>query len=158
MHEQANKCVLGLLVDIFEQLGQRQEVVVVDPDEIARLPDTREFFSKRLVGSEVSFPVRLLRRDLSCDILPEQVVEKGPKCWGGKEEEAWSKAAFSQIFSWHHASACTHWFCSNPHSVHGRSCRLGILGRRSSFSSVRRRCSRCLHLQGQCSCRSQLRG
>ena len=56
MHEQANKCVLGLL-HILEQLGQRQEVVVVDPDEITRLPDAREFFGKYLIGLEIRIPV-----------------------------------------------------------------------------------------------------
>ena len=80
MHEQTNKCILCLLVDVLEQPGQRQQMVVVDPDEITRLPDAREFFSKRFIGLEVSFPVRLFRRNLSCDVLPEKVVENRPKC------------------------------------------------------------------------------
>ena len=81
MHEQTNKCVLCPLVDVLEQPGQRQQMVVVDPDEVAWLPDAREFFGKRFIGLEVSFPVRLFRRNLSCDVLPEKVVEKRPKCY-----------------------------------------------------------------------------
>jgi len=75
MHEQTNKCVLGLLVGVLEQSGQRQKVVVVDPDEIAWLPDGGKFFCKRFIGLEVCFPVRLFRRNLSCNVLPEKVVE-----------------------------------------------------------------------------------
>jgi hypothetical protein len=58
MHEQTNKCVLRL-GDILEQSGQRQKVVIVDPDEIAWLPYGRELFSKRFIGLEVSVPVGL---------------------------------------------------------------------------------------------------
>ena len=78
MHEQTNKCVLRLLVDILEQSGQRQKVVVVDPDKIAWLPHGRELLSKRLIGLEVSLPVGLFGRDLSRNVLPEEVVEKWP--------------------------------------------------------------------------------
>lgn len=59
MYEQTNKCVLGLLVDILEQSGQRQKVIVVYPDEVAWLPYGHELFSKCLIGLEVSLPVRL---------------------------------------------------------------------------------------------------
>jgi hypothetical protein len=96
MHEQTNKCFLGLFVDILEQSRQRQKMVVVDPDEIAWLPDGREFFSKRLIGLEVSFPVGLFRRNLSRNVLPEEVVEKRPKCWKAKERR--SKVPFSGLF------------------------------------------------------------
>ena len=81
MYEQSNECLLCLLVDVLEQPGQWQKMIVMDPDEIAWLPDTREFFGKRFIGLEVSLPVRLFRRDLSCDVLPEEVVEKRPKRW-----------------------------------------------------------------------------
>lgn len=57
MYEQTNKSVLGLFIHAFEQPGQRQEMVVVNPNKVARLPDAREFFSKRLIGLEVSLPV-----------------------------------------------------------------------------------------------------
>ena len=80
MYEQTNKCVLGLLVDILEQSRQRQKVIVVYPDEVAWLPYSHELFSKCLIGLEVSLPVRLFRRDLSRNVLPEEVVEKWPKC------------------------------------------------------------------------------
>ena len=80
MHEQTNKCFLRLLVGILEQSRERQKMVVVDPDEIARLPYGHELFGKRLIGLEVSLPVRLFRRDLSRNVLPEEVMEKRPKC------------------------------------------------------------------------------
>ena len=80
MHEQANKCLLRLLVGILEQSWERQKVVVVDPDEVARLPYGHELFSKRLIGLEVRLPMRLFRRDLSRNVLPEQIMEKRPKC------------------------------------------------------------------------------
>jgi len=130
MHEQTNKCFLGLLVDILEQLGQRQEVIVVDPDEIAWLPDTRKLFSKQFIGLEVSFPVRLFRRNLSRDVLPEEVVEKWPKGWKGKE---------GRIFPDVTRQVRTYWSCSNPRSVRGRPCHPGIQGRRTTSSSVRHR-------------------
>ncbi len=78
MHEQTNKCLLRLLVGILEQSGKGQEMVVVDPNEITRLPYGCELFSKRLIGLEVSLPVRLFRRNLSGNVLPEEVVEKRP--------------------------------------------------------------------------------
>jgi hypothetical protein len=63
-------------------------MVVVDPDEVTRLPDAGEFFGKRLIGLEISFPVRPFRRDLSRDILPEEVVEQRPKCWRERKKRS----------------------------------------------------------------------
>ena len=65
-----------------EELGEQEQVVIMDPDEIAGLVDVNNGTSEGGVGLFVRSPIGVCAERAGVDgrnILPKQVVEEGPE-------------------------------------------------------------------------------
>jgi hypothetical protein len=54
-------------------------MVVVDPDEVARLVYFHDSLGVFVVGLDVCFPLGVVCADFRGDVLPEEIVEERPK-------------------------------------------------------------------------------
>src|SRR3954462_1923603 len=64
----------GIRQPATQELGKEQKLVIVDPDEIARLVMLSDHFSELLVGFHVRLPITYVERH-----LVEQIMEERPE-------------------------------------------------------------------------------
>ena len=76
MHEETHD---GFGDELPEELRDEKQVIVVHPDEVSWLIDLRNLLGVHGVGFLVLAPMFIDAGSLSCDILPEEVVEERPK-------------------------------------------------------------------------------
>ena len=81
VHEQPNRRVRQRLP---QERRDEEQVVVVDPDEVAWLVHLLDATREGLVDGGVGRPVRVGAGVLGRDVLPEEVVEERPESWGGR--------------------------------------------------------------------------
>lgn len=95
-----------MLAEVFsDHLGHEQEVVVVYDDQVSRLVNLGNPFSKEFVGCLVVHPHGIRGGSRDGGVLPEQVVEKGPKSCRGAVSKNYKLP-----------KTLTYWSYSNPHS------------------------------------------
>jgi hypothetical protein len=73
------RALLALELELAQEARDEEEVVVVHPDEVARLEDGEHRAREGGVGGLVGGPVRVRGGVLGRDVLPEEVVEERPE-------------------------------------------------------------------------------
>ena len=76
VHEEADG---GVWKRLTEERRDEEQVVVVDPDQVAGPVHLCDALREGDVDGLVRGPVRVCRGVLGCDILPEQIVEQRPE-------------------------------------------------------------------------------
>lgn len=76
MDKEPNMRIWGSLAD---HARDKEQVVIMDPNEIAWLEDGKDSIGVGLIRLLVSRKALVLCRNFGSDILPEEVVEQRPK-------------------------------------------------------------------------------